>query len=155
MGLVGALAAQLFTRLLDLCSRVILRGVAGYASPGLPWEGGVLAETIGHSGRWLIPLATATGGLLVGILTRNFAPEAEGHGTDTVVKAFHRAGGLLRPVVAPVKLLASALTIGSGGSGGREGPVALVSAGVGSWYATITQRSESDRRLLLLIGMAA
>src|SRR5690349_10484528 len=69
--------------------------------------------------------------------------------------AFHRADGAIRPRVPPIKLLASAITIGSGGSAGREGPIALVAAGVGSWYASVTGRAGRDRRLLMLTGMAA
>jgi CIC family chloride channel protein len=88
-------------------------------------------------------------------LTTWLAPEAEGHGTDAVVRAFHRSAGALRARVAPVKLVASALTIGSGGAAGREGPIALIAAAVGSWYATITRRGDAERRLLLLIGAAA
>ena len=57
--------------------------------------------------------------------------------------------------VAPLKTLASAITIGSGGAAGREGPTALISAGVGSIYANLFRRSEEERRLLVLIGMAA
>ena len=66
------------------------------------------------------------------------APETEGHGTDTVVKAVHYTpGSVLRARVAPVKMLASAITIGSGGSAGREGPIALIAAGFGSVYAIV------------------
>ncbi|MGA7525536.1 MAG: chloride channel protein, partial [Acidobacteriaceae bacterium] len=83
------------------------------------------------------------------------APEAEGHGTDTVVKALHWTGGIIRARVAPVKMLASAITIGSGGSAGREGPIALIAAGFGSIYATLLKRTERERRLLVLMGMAA
>ena len=90
------------------------------------------------------------------MLVYNIAPEAEGHGTDTVVKAFHRAGGFIRARVAPLKLVASAITIGSGGSAGREGPTALVGAGVGSTYATVMgHRRDEERGLLVLMGMAA
>ena len=74
---------------------------------------------------WLVPVAAALGGLIVGFLVQRLAPETEGHGTDTVVQAFHRADGVLRARVTPVKLLGSAITIGSGGSAGREGPIAL------------------------------
>ncbi|MGC1225709.1 MAG: chloride channel protein, partial [Candidatus Sulfotelmatobacter sp.] len=55
----------------------------------------------------------------------------------------------------PIKMLASAITIGSGGSAGREGPIALISAGIASIFATRTHRTEEERRLLLLAGMAA
>lgn len=155
LGVVGALSAQIFTYLLRGAETLLLSQMAGYTPPGLPEEGGVLRQTIGPHGLWLIPLATTLGGLLSGFLVYTYAPEAEGHGTDTAVKAFHRAAGFIRSRVAPLKTLASAITIGSGGVAGREGPTALISAGIGSIYANIGKRSEQERRLLVLIGMAA
>jgi CIC family chloride channel protein len=155
LGVVGALGAQAFTYLLRLATHVFLTGLAGYTPPGLPDEGGVLRQVIGPHGLWWIPLATTLGGLISGVLVYSLAPEAEGHGTDTAVKAFHRSGGFIRPRVTPLKMVASAITIGSGGAAGREGPTALISAGIGSIYASVTRRSDEDRRLLVLVGMAA
>lgn len=155
LGVAGALAAQLFTRILAVCNTLFMTYLAHYHAPALPFEGGSLAETIGPHGLWLIPLATTIGGLIVGLLVYDLAPEAEGHGTDTVIRAFHQHEGILRGRVAPVKMLASAITIGSGGAAGREGPVALITAGFGSWYASWRKRDADDRRLVLLIGMAA
>ena len=154
LGVAGAVAAQAFTWLVHGSSWLFLHLLAGYTPPGLPNEGGG-AEVIGPHGFWLVPVAAALGGLIVGLITQWLAPEAEGHGTDTVVWAFHRADGALRGRVPAVKLIASAITIGSGGSAGREGPIALVTAGVGSWWATFTGRTDRDRRLLLLVGAAA
>ena len=154
LGVAGAIAAQLFTLALRGASALFLGYLAGYRPPGLPEEGG-LPELIGPHGLWLVPVTTTLGGLLVGILATRLAPEAEGHGTDTAVRAFHRTDGLLGVRVPPVKIVASALTIGSGGSAGREGPVALIGGGIGSWYASLTGRSGRDRRLLMLTGMAA
>jgi CIC family chloride channel protein len=155
LGIVGALSGQLFTLLLKAGQRIFLQGIGGYIAPGLPTEGGTLVQVVGSHGLWLIPLATTVGGLLSGFLVYQFAPEAEGHGTDTAVKAYHWLGGALRTRVPLIKMVASAITIGSGGSAGREGPTALISAGFGSIYASLTHRSEEDRRLLLLIGMAS
>ena len=155
LGIVGALAAQLFAWSLRLCERFFLTFLAGYRPPGLPEEGGILRQVIGPHGLWLIPAATTLGGLISGLIVYTFAPEAEGHGTDTVVKAFHRTGGFIRARVAPLKLVASAITIGSGGSAGREGPTALIGAGVGSIYATLAHRDEERRQILVLAGMAA
>jgi CIC family chloride channel protein len=155
LGVVGALSAQIFTLMLKGAEALLLSGLAGYTPPGLPDEGGVLKQVIGPHWLWLIPGATTLGGLISGILVYSLAPEAEGHGTDTAVKAFHRAAGFIRARVAPLKAVASAITIGSGGAAGREGPTALMSAGIGSIYATLGKRSEEDRRLLVLIGMAA
>jgi CIC family chloride channel protein len=155
LGVVGALSAQLFIFMLDLVGSLTLSGIAGYHPPRLLSDGGTLNEVIGPHGLWLVPVVTTLGGLLSGLLVYSIAPEAEGHGTDTAVKAFHRSGGSIRARIAPLKLVASAITIGTGGSAGREGPTALISAGVGSLYATISKRPDEERRLLVLIGMAA
>ncbi len=134
---------------------ILLTGIAGYHPPGLPEEGGVLREQVGPYGLWLIPLATTLGGLVSGVLVYWLAPEAEGHGTDTAVKAFHFAGGRLRYRIPLLKMIASAITIGSCGAAGREGPIALISAGVGSAHADLGRRTEEERRVLVLVGMAA
>ncbi|MGA8491772.1 MAG: chloride channel protein [Terriglobales bacterium] len=155
LGIVGALAAQLYIAAVRICERLFSVGLAGYHPPALPQEGGVLRQVIGPQGLWLVRVATTLGRLLSGLLVYNLAPEAEGHGTDAVVKAFHRAGGFIPARVAPLKLVASAITIGSGGSAGREGPIALIGAGVGSIYATVARRPEEQRQVLVLAGMAA
>jgi len=153
LGVAGALSAQAFMWLLHFAARLLLTGIAGYRPPGV--EFGSLRASSGPHGLWLVPVVTTLGGLLSGYLVYRFAPEAEGHGTDTAVDAFHRREGIIRPRVPPIKMLASAITIGSGGSAGREGPIALITAGVGSVYARMAHRSEEDRRILLLAGMAA
>jgi CIC family chloride channel protein len=155
LGIVGALSAQVFVFLLRASERVFLSAISGYHPPGLPEDGGILKVTIGQHGLWLIPLATTIGGLLAGVLVFGLAPEAEGHGTDAVVQAFHRAGGRLRARVVPIKMIASAITIGSGGAAGREGPTALISAGIGAMYGKLGRRTEQERRTLLLVGAAA
>jgi CIC family chloride channel protein len=94
-------------------------------------------------------------GLVVGWLVQTFAPEAEGHGTDAVINAYHRERAVVRRRVVPVKLIASILTIGSGGSAGREGPVAQVGAGFGSYLADVLRLGYHDRRILVISGVAA
>jgi CIC family chloride channel protein len=155
LGIVGALCARAFVLLLRLANALLLQGIAGYRPAGLPGEGDASQPLVGPHGLWLVPLVTTVGGLLSGLLVYSLAPEAEGHGTDTVVRAFHNEGGYLRGRVAPLKMIASAITIGSGGAAGREGPTALISAGIGSTFATLTHRPDEDRQLLSLIGMAA
>jgi CIC family chloride channel protein len=155
IGVAGAFAAQLFGLVLRGANWLFLTKLAQYTPLGLPNEGGSPVEVIGRWGLWMLPVATTLGGLIVGVLVTRLAPEAEGHGTDTAIRAFHRADGVIRPRVPPVKLVASAITIGSGGAAGREGPIALVAAGLGSWYAELTNRNAADRRLLMLAGMAA
>ncbi len=155
LGVIGGLAAQLFTWLLNVSQKFFLVTLAGYTPPGLPSEGGALQQSIGTHGLWLIPLVTTLGGLIAGAIVYTWAPEAEGHGTDTVVKALHWTNGRLRARVAPIKMVASAITIGSGGSAGREGPTALITAGFASIYATYLRRTDRERRLIVLAGMAA
>ncbi|MGE5235597.1 MAG: chloride channel protein [Acidobacteriota bacterium] len=155
LGIVGALSARLFMWMLGVAQDLLLGRVAGYLPPRLLAEGGPLKETIGTHGLWCIPVATTLGGLLSGVLIYSLAPETEGHGTDTVVKSFHRAAGYLRARVPLLKMIASAITIGSGGAAGREGPTALITAGFGSLYATLWHRPDKERRQLVLIGMAA
>ncbi|MCA8980185.1 MAG: chloride channel protein [Planctomycetes bacterium] len=104
---------------------------------------------------WLVLAIPTAGGLLCGFLTQTFAPEAEGHGTDNVVKAFHRLRGHVRARVIFLKALTAAITIGSGGSAGKEGPVAQVGAGVGSTLADGLKLSHRDRRIFLLSGASA
>jgi CIC family chloride channel protein len=155
LGIIGALGARLFSWMLQLAQIIFLKGIAGYTLLGLVNEGGSPIQIIGPHGLWLIPLSTTLGGLISGILVYSLAPEAEGHGTDTAVKAFHQTGGFLRNRVPFVKMVASAITLGSGGAAGREGPTALISAGIGSIYGTYTRRPEKERRMLVLIGEAA
>ncbi|MCF7797455.1 MAG: chloride channel protein [Lentisphaeria bacterium] len=155
IGVVGGLAAQFFSECVHLANKYLLSGLAGYSAPGLPREGGVLRETFGQYGRWLIPAVTTLGGLISGWLVYTFAPEAEGHGTDGAVKAYHQNGGRIRGRVPLVKTVASAITIGSGGAAGREGPTAQITAGVGSVLAGWLGLDDRTRRLMVLAGIAA
>lgn len=111
-------------------------------------------DTLSSHYRWCLFLLPALGGLVSGWLVYTFAPEAEGHGTDGAIEAFHRKGGYIRSRVPIVKTISSIITIGTGGSAGREGPIAQIGAGFGSFVATKLGLSAADRRILLLAGMA-
>ena len=153
IGVAGGLGAQLFVWILNFTEHLLLVGIAGYQPPE---PGSLNPESIvGSWGLWLIPLVTTLGGLLSGILVYTFAPEAEGHGTDAAVEAFHFKGGRVRPIVPLIKVFASAITIGSGGAAGREGPTAQISVGVGSMLADLLRLPDEERRVLVLAGMAA
>lgn len=102
---------------------------------------------------WLLVIP-ALGGLLSGLLVYLVAPEAEGHGTDAMIESFHQRGGHIRKRVPLVKIVASAVTIGSGGSAGKEGPIAQIGSGFGSFFATVLKLKPRDRRLLVLAGAA-
>jgi len=108
-----------------------LEGVAGYSPAEAAGEHHLFATQQVQFSPWKLLLVLGAGGLASGWLVYTFAPEAEGHGTDAAIEAFHFKRGYIRPVVPIVKLFASAITIGTGGSGGREGPIAQIGAGFG------------------------
>ena len=99
LGIIGAVGAEVFRFLLELFQKLFLNSIAQYSPPGLVREGKTLVENIGSHGLWLIPVVLVIGGLISGFIVYQFAPEAEGHGTDTAVKAFHRRAGIIRPVL--------------------------------------------------------
>jgi len=100
----------------------------------------------------LILLVPALGGLLCGFLTRSFAPEAIGDGTDHVIRAFHTRNGTIRNRVPITKMIASFFTLGSGGSAGFEGPLKLFGAWTASCFSQGLQLNSRDRRTLMLAG---
>jgi len=154
LGLIGGVGALFFLWLLHMGEVLLIQPLGHYH---------YLTVAAAHKNPvapafhiyWFIPIATTVGGLLAGFLVYTFAPEAEGHGTDGAVRAFHQTDGYIRPRVPLVKSLASALTIGSGGSAGREGPTAQIAAGVGSIMGGLLHTPEDERRLIVLMGMAA
>jgi CIC family chloride channel protein len=103
----------------------------------------------------LLLLVPTVGGLLSGILVYTLAPEAEGHGTDAAIAAYHHHQGQIRPRVPLVKIIASAVTLGTGGSGGREGPIAQIGAGFGSFLGGLLRLRPAERRILMAAGMGA
>lgn len=134
LGVIAGLGAVAFYETLRFATHVLLRDLAGYQVPTPAGEG--LAKASARLSRaWSVPLIVGFGGLVSGLLVFTFAPEAEGHGTDAAIDAVHAnpRGVRLRTVL--VKIVASAVMIGSGGSGGREGPTAQISAGFGSFLA--------------------
>ena len=94
------------------------------------------------------------GGLLSGILVYWLAPEAEGHGMDALIDSFHNKMGYIKTRVPFVKAAATIFTLSSGGSAGREGPVAQIGGGLGSWMARRLRFSVRDTRKLVLAGTA-
>jgi len=146
VGIVGGLAAAGFKWLLGFLRENLLERATGLEGEGL----GGLDERM-----WLVLLILPAGGLLVGWLTHRFAPEAEGHGTEQLIRTFHNLSGRVRRRVIGLKALTAAITIGTGGSAGQEGPVAQVGSGVGSAVSDALRLTERDRRTFLLAGASA
>jgi chloride channel protein, CIC family len=156
VGVVAGLGAAFLTWGVHGVSGLALDRIVGFVEPGHGSNVVEMVEVWGHGDRpWLLLAVLPIAGLIVGWLVQTFAPEAEGHGTDAVIQAYHRERSLLRKRVAPIKLVASMLTIGSGGSAGREGPVAQVGAGFASYLAQVLRMPLFDRRTLVVCGMAA
>ena len=110
-------------------------------------------ETI-HLGQAYIVLAPAIGLVIVSWIVIRWAPEAKGHGVPEVQYAVRRQGGRIRPRIAIVKSIASALSIGSGCSVGREGPIVQIGCSLGSTIAQFLKLQESGVRLLVACGAA-
>jgi H+/Cl- antiporter ClcA/K+/H+ antiporter YhaU regulatory subunit KhtT len=154
VGVIAGLGAVIFYEALRLATYVFLQVLAGYRVPLPVSEGGTLASS--HFARpWAIPLIACGGALVGAILVFAIAPEAEGLGTDAAISAVHNnpRGVRLRTVL--VKIIASALTIGSGGSGGREGPTGQISAGFGSFLARFLDLSPADARITVASGIGS
>ncbi len=148
IGLVAGLGAIVFTWSIDFSTHLFLGTLAGYTPPSALGEG--QAKITGAGRPWLFPIIVAAGGLISGAIVYRFAPEAEGHGTDAAINAFHHKGGKVRARVPLIKLIASSITIGSGG---REGPTAQISAGFGSLLATWLKMDVASRRIAMVVGM--
>ncbi len=155
VGLVAGLGAVLFQFLCQLVLHFGLGGVAGYYPPEPLGEYAWFSGGEGDFSVWWILFVMVLGGLFSGLLVYTLAPEAEGHGTDAAIEAFHHKRGFIRPRIPLIKMIASAVTIGTGGSGGREGPIAQIGAGFGSYLGTCLRLPARDRRILLAAGMGA
>jgi len=144
-GAVGALAgcgAALFTWLIETITENSL---------------GVVIQRVADEPLWYLTLVAipAFGLLFVSWFTRRFAPEAQGHGVPEVITAVARHDGVIRPHVALVKILASAICIGTGGSIGREGPIVQIGSVLGSTAGQWFKLSPRTVKVLVAAGAAA
>jgi CIC family chloride channel protein len=155
IGIIAGLGSILFHYLCQLGLHYFMDSMAGYRPPSPAGEHHLLAPTSRAFNRWILLFLPAMGGLVSGWLVYTFAPEAEGHGTDAAINAYHNHGGFIRSRVPIIKTLASAITLTTGGSGGREGPIAQIGAGFGSFLATRFKLSDRDRRIMMAAGIGA
>ncbi len=147
-GLITGLGAVLFRALIAVIHNLFFLGTfsvfydANIFMPPGPW------------GAWII-LAPVIGSIAVTALVTNFAPEAKGHGVPEVMDAIFYREGIIRPVVAAVKSLASAVSIGSGAAVGREGPIIQIGASLGSSIGQFITMAPWQRITLVAAGAGA
>ena len=148
LGVVTGLGAVIFRDLIGLIHNLLFTGHAVirydanvFTAPS-PWGA-------------LVILVPVLGALIVTFLVNNFAPEAKGHGVPEVMDAIYYKGGIIRPVVALVKSLASAIAIGSGSSVGREGPIIQIGSALGSTMGQIIRVPAWQRISLVAAGAGA
>ena len=145
IGIITGIGAVIFRDLIGLVHNSLFLGRfsvlydASVFTPASPWGP-------------LVVLVPVIGGLGVTWLVSNFAPEAKGHGVPEVMDAIYYRGGVIRPAVALIKSLASALAIGSGAAVGREGPIIQIGSALGSTLGQIVPMSVGQRIVLVAAG---
>ena len=126
----------------------------------IEWVGELAYGHAGHGGfytgrAWMLIVLPVVGALAVGQITYFFAREAKGHGVPEVMDALYRRGGVIRPRVAAAKAVASALTIGSGGSAGTEGPIIQIGAAIGSGVGQLLRIPPRSMSIVVACGVSA
>jgi chloride channel protein, CIC family len=148
VGLVGGFGAYVFRELIGLVHNLAFLQTFAFTydanlfTPANPWGAFVI----------LVPVA---GAVVVTFLVSNFAPEAKGHGVPEVMDAIYYNGGVIRPVVAVVKSLASAIAIGTGAAVGREGPIIQIGSSFGSTLGQVLRLHPAQRITLIAAGAGA
>src|SRR6266536_2697889 len=140
VGIGAGLGAVVFRELINGCTSFFFQVL-----------GPLLAHLLGGAAVILIP---AIGGLIFGPIIYFFAREAKGHGVPEVMLAVAQKGGRIRPIVAAIKSVASAICIGSGGSVGREGPIVQIGSALGSTWGQLFHMSDARIRTLVACGAA-
>lgn len=154
VGLSAGLIGAVFFAGLEYAQSFMLERLAGYAPLRAHGEK-LFGESAQLLFRPIVALFLPAAGALVAGLVSQFAPEARGGGGDAMIHAFHHQGGVVRRRVIWVKALASIFTLGSGGSGGREGPTMQIGGSLGSMVGEVFHVSARERRMLMIAGVAA
>jgi CIC family chloride channel protein len=157
-GLAGAIGAVVFRLMIRFSQAIFFGGIEGVgrlAEEGwLAEAGDPLAAAVSLSWEWRL-MIPALGGVIVGPLIYFFAREAKGHGVPEVMAAVALRGGVIRKRIVSVKALASAISIGSGGSVGREGPIVQIASALGSTIGQLLKVPTSQLRVIVACGAAA
>lgn len=154
VGIIAGIFCSAFFLSLEYARHLAFTHCAGIPLPPPAGEELFGPDARNKPNHYLFFLLPIIGGLVSGLLVYKCAPEAEGHGTDALIDAFHNKKGVIRSRTSFVKAAASILTLATGGSAGREGPIAQIGGGLGSWLARVLNLSVRERRILLLAGTA-
>src|SRR5499427_952763 len=155
VGLAAGLMGAAFFALLEIVQRLVLEDLGGYHPLRASGETFLPELTTTRVFRpWLLVVMPAVGALASGIISQ-LAPETRGGGGDAMITAFHKGAGVIRKRVAWVKAVASTFTLGTGGSGGREGPTMQIGGALGSLVGKVLGVSTRERRILMVAGVAA
>lgn len=154
VGVLCGIAAAVFEIGADLLAQYALVGLAGVPAQVASTTATNSAVADSTFNPLILLLVMAGGGLLAGIIIARWSMQARGGGIGVAVHAFHHERGQIPLALPWTKLLATIVSLGSGGSGGREGPIALVGAGFASWFAGRLHLTARDRRILLVAGIA-
>lgn len=151
IGILSGFSATLLYYSVEISEKFFLGYLLGMNIPHTISDGGILNYSVDRI--YLIPIVVIAGAFISSLLVYKFAPETEGD--SKAIEAYHQKQGKIRWRVAPIKLIVSALVIGSGGSAGREGPSSQISAGLGAMVADILKLNSEDRRKMVAIGIGA
>ena len=154
VGIFSGLFAVFFDKSLEFITPVFLGKIVGYMPPQPYGEGGTADFVPYMFHPFLLPLVVALGGLIVGCFTYFLVPDTAGEGTEMALKAFHYRLPL-NIKTGVCKILTATTTIGSGGCAGKEGPMALAGAAVGSTVARIFKLSEHEESIILAAGLGS
>jgi CIC family chloride channel protein len=156
LGILAGLAGVVLTVAVGLSSEWLLAATTGIHPTHYGHStGGSIGLSLPEGRRWFVLLVPTLGGLSVGLIALFIAPEVSRGGIDPVLEAYHRKRGAMRKRVPFLVPIAAALTIGSGGSAGTEGPVGQMGAGFGAWLSDRLRLRPSERRVLVMAGLAA
>lgn len=145
VGILGGFAAILFRHLIGFFENLVFHHQIGFD----------LISPLQHELGATVIIVPAIGMVIVAYLTHWFAPEAKGHGVPEVIQAVMSRGGIIRKRIVAIKALASAITIGSGGSLGREGPIVQIGSATGSTLGQFLKLKPSMIKTLVGCGAAA
>jgi H+/Cl- antiporter ClcA/CBS domain-containing protein len=145
LGAISAVAAWALLEMIALCTNLFYFHRWSFVEHD-PWQAGR---------HWWLVLMPVAGGLIVGVIARYLSPKVRGHGMPEAVETIVFNRGRVQPRVAVLKPIATAISIGSGGPFGAEGPVIITGGAIGSVLGQLLPMTDSERTVLMVAGASA